>query len=138
MNIKDILHIINKKNIEYYLTNETAKELYNHIFLGKKYNSKKINIITDKCDFPFNLSDIFKVEQLGNSYQPYILSFKSYKINIFVRYGLSIVHKYFTYKNVYNIETFDRLFNRKIIDKNLYKLYKFHYIFNKKKLKLKK
>jgi hypothetical protein len=137
MEFKDILHIINKKNINYYLTNKSAKELYDTIFFNKKYKSKEINIITDSINSPMILSDRFTLTQLGNSFQPYILSYKSYKINIFVRFNGPILHKYFTYKNKFNIEKFDALLRKDIINKKLYYVYKFHYFFNKNNLKLK-
>ena len=40
MEYKNILNMINRKNINYYIINDSAKELYDYIFLRKKYFSQ--------------------------------------------------------------------------------------------------
>lgn len=135
MEYKNILNMINRKNINYYVINDSARELYDYIFLRKKYNSKKISIITDNFNLPIYLSDVFKLKQIGNSIQPYILSYETFDIYIFINHHGYINNKYLTYKNKFNIEKFKRLFNKKFINKKQYRIYKFHYNFNKKKLK---
>lgn len=135
MEYKNILNMINKKNINYYIINDSARELYDYIFLRKKYNSKKISIITDNFNLPIYLSDIFELKQIGNSTQPYILSYKTYDINVFICSNGYINNKYLTYKNKFNIEKFKILLNKNFINKKQYNKYKFYYNFNKQKLK---